>query len=65
MTKYVRIENADTSKFILLVHVQDKTPAGEWVTGRIERLEYPTEMLREVVHGRRRIIIEEGGEMPE
>jgi hypothetical protein len=67
MTKSVRIENADTSSYKVVVKVEVKNAAGEWVPadpaiGQDQRLDYPTQMLTAGIHSHRRLVIEEAPE---
>lgn len=68
MTKYVRIENADTSKYKVKVTLQEKKwdplldkCTDEWVTVKEVPLNYPTAMLNEYLTTTRRFIVEEDG----
>ncbi len=68
MTKTVRIENACTSKFKVLVTLQelqydyDKNVMGtEWVTIKKFPLDHPTFMLTDYLTTTRRFIVEENG----
>lgn len=66
MTKIVRIENADTSKYKVRVIVQDKeydvygVPTGMWNTVHIVDLPNPTDMTNGMyITSSRRLIVEE------
>jgi hypothetical protein len=68
MTKYVRIENADNSKYKVKVILQEKKydpetlkVLDEWVTVKEFPLNYPTAMLNEYLSNTRRFIVEEDG----
>jgi hypothetical protein len=60
MTKQVRIENADTGDYKLVVQVWDKGPDGEPdVLAHEHRLEYPTAMREDYVTSTRYIVVKE------
>ena len=59
MTKTVRIENADGSPHVAVVHTENKNSAGEWVRTVSEELSYPTSMATKIVFGGQRLVIEE------
>lgn len=61
MTKLVRIENADTSNYGVLVRVEDKNAEGEWVNnGHPDTvLNHPTSMTAVGITSTRRLVIEE------
>lgn len=68
MTKYVRIENADNSKYKVKVTLQEKKwdpligkCTDEWITVKEFPLNYPTAMLNEYLTTTRRFIVEEDG----
>ncbi len=68
MTKYVRIENADTAGYRVKVTEQNKiydpvtqTMGEEWVDGKVYNLDYPTSMMYEYLTTTRRFIVEENG----
>jgi hypothetical protein len=70
MTKFIRIENADTAAYKVKVRVQDKdfeliegklVYTGVWKDTKIIELNYPTAMLNEYLTTTRRFIIEENG----
>ena len=51
MTKLVRVENADTSKYKVLVEVYDKgRDGGPDTLAHVERLDYPTAMTSTSVY---------------
>lgn len=59
MTKYVRIENADTSTYKVQVLVQDKDPDGAWVTVDVVELCNPADLVALCIYKGRRLIVEE------
>lgn len=62
MTKAVRIENADTSDYKLVVQVWDKShdPNAPDVMVQEVPLRYPTEICTEYVHSSRYLVVKEG-----
>jgi len=62
MTKKVRIENADTSTYKVLVELWDKDPnGGPDVLVSTTNLDYPTTMAELCIHSSRFIVIKENG----
>ncbi len=66
MTKNVRIENADTSTFKVVVDVQERKwdfdlnkLQDEWTTVETVTLSYPTQMTEKFLTSTRRFIIRE------
>ncbi len=66
MTKQIRIENACTSTYKVLVTIQDRVYdtekncfSNEWITIKTLRLDQPTFMATEFITSSRRIIVEE------
>lgn len=64
MTKSVRIENADTSKYKIKVHIERKNLEGDWVRAEKESqlLSYPTALTTMLIHEAQRLVVEEIGE---
>jgi hypothetical protein len=65
MTKHVRVENADTSKYKIKVLVQEKAfnaEGFEWKTVETIELNHPTAMREITIWPARRFIVEENGE---
>jgi len=72
MTKSVRIENADTSKYKVVVEVWQKQqkydasiqPIGEPVDVKVKEipLDYPTFMATEYIHSTQWLVVREDGE---
>lgn len=58
MTKSVRIENADTAPYKVVVEVQEKR-AEEWVTVDTEVLHNPAQLTSKTLWSGRRIIVTE------
>ena len=59
MTKMIRVENADTSTYEVLVHTEEQRADGAWHRIRTEKLAYPTAMLSAGIHSTQRLVIEE------
>jgi hypothetical protein len=66
MTKYIRIENADTSSYKIKVTTQQKRYdfeleklTDEWVDTKVDILSNPTQMLNPYLTSTQRFIIEE------
>ena len=59
MTKNVRIENADTAPYKVVVEVQEKRD-GEWVAVETEVLNNPAQLTLKTLWSGRRIIVTEG-----
>ena len=59
MTKNVRIENADTAPYKVVVEVQEKRD-GEWVAVDTEVLHNPAQLTLKTLWSGRRIIVTEG-----
>lgn len=59
MTKAVRIENADTSKYKVVVEIWDTMTNSKI---REVELNYPTQMVTEYLHNSQYLIIRENGE---
>lgn len=66
MTKYVRIENADTAPYKVQVQVQHKnTATGEWENaGAPVVLGHPTALGTDYLTTHRRLVVEELPEAP-
>lgn len=65
MTKYVRIENADTSQYKVVIEVYEKAPPSVGGPDKLVstlRADYPTEMVREYLTSTRYIVIKEDDE---
>jgi hypothetical protein len=63
MTKAVRIENADNSKYKLIVEIWDKGQNGAPdVLSSTKELPYPTALAEVYIHSGRYLVIKENGE---
>lgn len=65
MTKHVRIENADTSKYQVVVEAVDVAADGTETVTKVVDLNYPTQLTTEVIHSTRYLRIRENGERKE
>ena len=59
MTKQIRIENADTSTYVVVVEVQEKNADGEFKTIRKVKLPFATAMITETIWQGKRLIVRE------
>jgi len=62
MTKTVRIENADTSSYKVVVRAQVKNADGVWADDTNEKpieLPHPTALAQVSIHSHKRYIVEE------
>ena len=61
MTKCIRIENADTSNWKVWIRVELLNEKGEWIDSGQDatRLDHPTQMSEQWIHGGKRLIVEE------
>lgn len=59
MTKQIRIENADTSTYIVVVEIQEKNADGEFKTIRKVKLPFATAMITETIWQGKRLIVRE------
>ena len=61
MTKHVRIENADTSQYKVIVEVVDVAADGTETISKVTELNYPTQLTTETIYSTRYIRIRENG----
>lgn len=59
MTKNVRIENADTSEYKVVVEVWIKGPTGEFTKNREEVLSFPTALSQFLIHDGQYLVVRE------
>lgn len=60
MTKYVRIENADTSAHKIAVYIEQRQDDNTWVRiGEAAILSNPADMHTGLVYGTQRLVVEE------
>jgi len=65
MTKHVRIENADTSKYQVVVEAVEVAADGTEKVISTTELNYPTQLTTEMIHSTRYLRIRENGERKE
>lgn len=65
MTKHVRIENADTSNYKVIVEAVDVAADGTETVTKTTELNYPTQLTTEMIHSTRYLRIRENGERKE
>jgi dihydroneopterin aldolase len=59
MTKQIRIENADTSRWPVRVTVENKQADGSWKVEKTVQIDHPTQQTEQYLTSSRRLIVEE------